>query len=150
MQENRPTTTLADFLVVCVSPVLIMSLVGSLCFFLIEVFGHGKAGGSLRWVMFWFVLAIVLVSRIGIEQGTGHAIVYGLGLATATWLYLLRIFPALFVWDMVLLAIVWWCANKLVWDCALVDENEDASGSGLLQSAADKDFFLQPQTSDKK
>ena len=145
MQENRPTRTLADFLVVCVGPVLIMLLVGSLCFFLIEVFGRGEAAGSLRWVMFWFVLAIVLVSRIGIKQGTGHAMVYGLGLAAATWMYLLRIFPELFVWDMVLLAIVWWCANKLVWDCTLVDENEDASGSGLLQSAADKNFFLPPQ-----
>ncbi|HTV40102.1 MAG TPA: DUF4129 domain-containing protein [Candidatus Sulfotelmatobacter sp.] len=145
MQDDRPTRTLADFLVVCVSPILIMLLVGSLCFFLIEVFGRGEAVGSLRWMMFWFVLAIVLVSRIGIEQGAGHAMVYGGGLAAAVWLYLLRLFPELFVWDMVLLAIVWWCANKLVWDCTLVDENEDASGSGLLQPAADKNFFLAPE-----
>ena len=142
MQDNRPTRTLADFLVVCVSPVLIMLLVGSLCFFLIEVFARGEAVGSLRWMMFWFVFAIVLVSRIGIEQGTGHAMVYGLGLAAAVWLYLLRLFPDLYILDMVLLAVVWWCANKLVWDCTLVDENEDASGTGLLQSAADKNFFV--------
>ncbi|HEV2320390.1 MAG TPA: hypothetical protein VGV18_11610, partial [Verrucomicrobiae bacterium] len=73
MQENRPATTLAGFLVICVSPILIMLLVGSLSFFLIDVFSRGAIAGSLRWVMFWFVLAIVLVSRIGIEQGTGHA-----------------------------------------------------------------------------
>ena len=145
MQENRPTATLADYLVVCVSPVLIMLLVGSLCFFLIEVFGRGEAVGGLRWVMFWFVLAIVLIARIGIEQGTGHAMVYGLGLAAATWLYTLRLFPALFVWDMALLAIVWWCAHKLVWNCTLIDENEDTSGIGLLQSAADKSFFVPPE-----
>lgn len=155
MQENRSTTTLADFLVVCISPILIMLLVGSLCFFLIEVFGRGETLGSWRWIMFWFVLAIVLVSRIGIEQGTGHAMVYGLGLAAAVWLYLLRMFPALVVLNMVLLAVVWWCANKLVWDCTLIDESEDASGSGLLQSAADKNFFAPiekkpPKLSDKK
>jgi hypothetical protein len=141
MRENRPTTTLADFLVVCVSPILIMLLVGSLCFFLIEVFGRGAIVDSLRWVMFWFVLAIVLVSRIGIEQGTGHAMVYGLGLAAAVWLYMMRLFPA-FILDLALLAIVWWCANKLVWDCTLINENEDASGNGLLQSAADGSFSV--------
>src|SRR5215469_16177059 len=138
MQENRPTRTFADFLVVCVSPILIMLLVGSLCFFLIEVFVHGESVGSLRWVMFWFVLAIVLVSRIGIEQGTGHAMVYGLGLAVAVWLYMTRMFPAWVVLNIGLLAAVWWCANKLVWDCTLINDEEDASGAGLLQAAADK------------
>ncbi|HEY1786728.1 MAG TPA: DUF4129 domain-containing protein [Verrucomicrobiae bacterium] len=145
MQENRPTTTFADFLVVCISPILIMLLVGSLCFFLIEVFGRGETLGSWRWIMFWFVFAIVLVSRIGIEQGTGHAMVYGLGLAVATWLYLLEMYPALVVLNMALLAIVWWCANKLVWDCTLIDESEDASGSGLLQSAAETNLFVAPE-----
>ena len=141
MQENRSTATFADILVVCVSPILIMLLVGSLCFFLIEVFVHGEAIGSLRWVMFWFVMAVVLVSRIGIEQGTSHAVVYGAGLAAAVWLYMTRLFPDLYVWNLILLAIVWGCAHKLVWDCTLIDESEDASGSGLLQSAADKNFF---------
>lgn len=136
--------TLADLLVVCISPILIMLVVGSLCFFLIEVFGSGEAVNGLRWVMFWFVLAIVLVSRIGIEQGTGHAMVYGLGLAAAVWMYMTRIFPEWFVLNMILLAIVWWCANKLVWDCTLINDDEDASGSGLLQSAAAGQNFFQP------
>ncbi len=43
---------------------------------------------------------------------------------------------------MVLLAIVWWCAHKLIWDCTLIDDNEDASGSGLLQSAAETNVFV--------
>jgi hypothetical protein len=33
-----------------------------------------------------------------------------------------------------LLAVVWFCAHKLVWDCTLIDDDEDASGQGLLQS----------------
>ena len=86
MTPLKPAKTAADYLVIGVSPVLIMLLVGSLSYFLIEVFFRGEAIGSVRWVMFWFVMAVVLVSRIGIEEGVGKAAVYGLALAAATWL----------------------------------------------------------------
>src|ERR1019366_9214372 len=141
MSMLKPNKTLADYLVVGISPVLIMVLAGSLCYFLIEVFFRGPAVGSVRWVMFWFVMAVVLVSRIGIEEGTGRAAAYGLGLAAATWLYLLTVSPA-FVLGMILLGIVWWCAHKLTWDCTLIDEEEDASGGGLLETASDRKNFL--------
>ena len=138
---SKPVKTLADYLVVSISPVLIMLLVGSLTFFLIEVFFRGPTVGSVRWVMFWFVMAVVLVSRIGIEQGTGQAMVYGLGLAAATWLYLVRIHPA-FIMGLILLGIVWWCAHKLTWDCTLIDEDEDASGGGLLETGGKEKKLL--------
>ena len=141
MSSLKPNKTFADYLVVSISPVLIMLLVGSLSFFLIEVFFKGEAVGSVRWVMFWFVMAVVLVSRIGIEEGTGRAAVYGLALAAATWLYLVRIHPA-FILGLILLGVVWWCAHKLTWDCTLIDEDEDASGGGLLETASDRKNFL--------
>jgi hypothetical protein len=141
MSALKPNKTVADYLVLGISPVLIMLLVGSLCFFLIEVFFRGPTVGSVRWVMFWFVMAVVLVSRIGIEEGKERAAVYGLGLAAATWLYLVRIHPA-FILGMILLGIVWWCAHKLTWDCTLMDEAEDASGGGLLETAGDRKNFL--------
>jgi hypothetical protein len=125
--------------------VLIILLVGSLSFFLVEVFFRGAAVGSVRWVMFWFVMAVVLVSRIGIEQGTGPAALYGLALAAATWFYLMRICPA-FILGMILLGVVWWCAHKLTWDCTLMDEDEDASGGGLLDTASDRENFLPSKT----
>ena len=137
MATPRQSKTLADQLVMSVSPLLIMLLVGSLSFFLIEVFFRGEAINSVRWVMFWFVMAVVLVSRIGIEQGEGQAMIYGGILALATWLYLVRVHPA-FILGMVLLGTVWWCANKLTWDCTLIDEDEDASGGGLLENAGDR------------
>jgi hypothetical protein len=34
-----------------------------------------------------------------------------------------------------LVAIVLWCADKLTWDCTVIDERKDASGQGLLQTA---------------
>ena len=140
MLPAKPTKTFADWLVISLSPVLVMLLVGSLCFFLIEVFYRGQAEGSVRWVMFWFVLAVVLVSRIGIEQGSGHAMTYGILLALATWFYLVRIHPA-FILGALLLAIVWWCAHKLTWDCTLIDEDEDASGGGLLSTVYNRTGF---------
>lgn len=133
---RKPTKTLADYMVIGISPVLVMLLVGSLSFFLTEVFYRGAAVASVRWVLFWFVLAVVLVSRMGIEQGATYAAIYGLALAVATWLYLVSVHPAALV-GAVLLGIVWWSAHKLTWDCTLIDDDEDASGSGLLQTAGE-------------
>src|SRR5208283_4864654 len=131
---SKPRKTVADYMVIALSPILIMALVGSLCFFLIEVFYRGQMIGGVCWVMFWFIIGIVLVSRIAIEKSTEHAIIYGLGLAVATWLFMMRTQPA-YLLGIVLLAIVWFCAHKLVWDCTLIDEDQDSSGQGLLQKA---------------
>ncbi|HEX7653236.1 MAG TPA: hypothetical protein VF607_07000, partial [Verrucomicrobiae bacterium] len=141
MHTQRPSPTAADYLVITLSPLLIMLMVGSLCYFLISLFFHGETIGGVRWVMFWFVLAIVAVARIGIEQGRSRAAIYGAGLAVATWLYLLTVHPA-YLLGMFLLGVVWWAAHKLVWDCTLVDESEDASGSGLL---ATEDSLVSPK-----
>jgi hypothetical protein len=136
MNSPKPVKTLADYMVIGISPVLIMLLVGSLSFFLIQVFYRGDAVQSVRWVVFWFVMAVVLVSRIGIEQGAAHAAVYGLALAGATWVYLVQIHPA-YLLGVILLGTVWWCAHKLTWDCTVIDDDADASGNGLLQTAAE-------------
>jgi len=133
---TKPRKTITDYMVSCLSPVFIMLLVGSLVFFLIQVFYHGKTAGSLRWVMFWFVIGIVLVGRIGIEEGTQRSAVFGLGLAAATYLYLIRTNPA-FLFAVVLLGIVWWCAHKLTWNCTYVDDDEDASDRGLMETLPD-------------
>jgi hypothetical protein len=139
MALPKETKTLADYLGIVISPLLIMVLVGSLCFFLVEVFFRGQAAGSVRWLMFWFVLAVVLIARIGIEQGALHAFGYGLAMAAVSWLYLLTISPN-FVLGAVLLGIVWYSAYKLTWNCTLIDETEDASGQGLLESVRAKEL----------
>jgi hypothetical protein len=133
MDTGKPTKTLADFLVIAVSPALIMVMVHSVCFFLVEVFYRGEAAGGVRWVLFWFVLAVVLIARIGIEQGDGQAMIYGLALACVTWLYLSTVQPNV-VFGALLLGIVWFTAHKLTCNCTLIDEEADASGQGLLQT----------------
>jgi hypothetical protein len=133
-KKKRAEKTGLDYLVTALSPLLIMLLVGSLVFFLIEVFYRGEMAGGIRWVMFWFVGAIVLVSRIGIEQSPGHAAIYGAALAGATWIFLMMTHPAFLV-GIVLLALVWWSSHKLVRDCTLIDDQDDSSDKGLLEKA---------------
>lgn len=129
-----PQKTLADYLAIAICPVLIMALVGSVIFFLLDVGYAGSHEGTLSWTFFWFVLAMVLVSRIAIERGSEHAGAYGFCLACATGFVLVRYVGFNFgMW--VLLAFIWWATNKLTWDCTVIDEDEDASGEGLLQAA---------------
>lgn len=135
MPGPRLQKTLADYVGIAIGPVLIMLLVGSLVFFLAEVVSRGAAAGTLRWILFWYTFATVLISRIGIEQGKGYAAGYGLALAAATALVVTRLLDA-YVWlALILLGVAWWATNKLVWDCTLIDERQDASGQGLLQAS---------------
>lgn len=132
MAKPRPQKTVADYMVIAVSPALIMLLVGSLVYFLLAIGYRGQFVDRLHWILGWFVLAIVLVARIAIEQGPEQARVYGLALAGATSLVMFRFVDAPWI-AIGLLAVIWWCANKLTWDSTLVDDTEDASGEGLLQ-----------------
>jgi hypothetical protein len=132
-QARRVDKSTLDYLAAALSPVLIMFLVGSLVFFLIQVFYHGEMKGGIQWVMFWFVLAIVLVARIGIEQSSGHASIYGALLAAATGLFLIKTHPS-FLIGFLLLGVVWWSAHRLVTDCTLIDDEMDASDRGLLET----------------
>lgn len=127
----------ADYVAIAVAPALIMALIGSLVFFLIEVMYAGEYTGRLNYVFALFVFATVLIARIAIEFGAEHAMKYSLPLGGITFLALQRfvehasaLSPLI---NAVLLAVVWWCAHKLTWDCTLIDDNEDASGEGLLQ-----------------
>ncbi|HEX9046757.1 MAG TPA: DUF4129 domain-containing protein, partial [Verrucomicrobiae bacterium] len=120
---DQPRKTLADYVMVAISPVLIMLLVGSLAFFLIQVFYCGEMVHGVRWTMFWFVLAIVLVSRIGIELGKIHARIYGVALALATWIYLAYTHKTPGA-GAILLGITWLCAHKLTVDCTLIRDDE--------------------------
>jgi hypothetical protein len=136
--------TLADFVVIALSPVLIMALVGSLVFFLVEVLYVGQYEGRLLWILFFFVFGAVLVARIAIEIDTSRAGMYGLILGGVAWLGLQRyvVYPpgtalAELGWaiHVGLIGIIWWSTNRLTWDCTMIDDEEDASGEGLLQAA---------------
>ncbi len=130
-QEKRIQNTLLDLLVSALNPLLIMALVASLLFFLVDAFYQGEVlmEAGVRWIFFWFTLAIVLVSRIGLEQGSVYSISYGALLAVATWFYLMTTgFSVL--WGLLFLGVVWWSAHRLVMDCTSFEAQTGSARAG--------------------
>lgn len=145
---RRTPETLVDWLVVGIAPFLIMLLVGSLVFYLVEVFYLGEYQFRLLWVLGLFVMAIVCIARISMEEGAAYASLYALplagavGLALATFVEvrgpLSALGPAL---NWILMGIVWWSAHKLTWDCTLIEGGRDFTGQGLMQTTGLDRFF---------
>src|SRR5215471_8137721 len=86
--KKKLPQTLADYVTIALSPVLIMALVGSLIFFLLEVLYVGQYLGRMQWILFFFVFGIVLIARISIELSGGRAMIYGVVMAFAVWVAL--------------------------------------------------------------
>jgi hypothetical protein len=150
--EKRPDQTFADYVGIFISPVLIMSLVGSLVFFLAQIAYSGRFDPLLYWYLSWFVFGIVLVGRISMLPGIANrSSQYGSILAGVMWLAMMRFVhypeavrrllpPALEFLSTPLInlgwiVIAWWSSYRLVWDCTNVDEDADMSGEGLLQAS---------------
>jgi hypothetical protein len=130
---RRSPETLADYLVVAIAPALIMLLVGSLMWFLVEVFYQGEFKGRMLWIMAMFVIAIVGIARISIEEGMARASLFGWALAASVAFVLSRLVQDGLVLGGLVMVLVWWAAHKLTWDCTVIDEDQDVSGQGLLQ-----------------
>src|SRR5271155_5279551 len=133
MARNRSRGTLVDYLVAAIEPALIMIMVGSLMFFLLDLWYAGEFLERLRWILFWFVLGIVLITRVSMRIGSALAKAYALALGGSVALVastLAGFQPVL----LVILGIVWWVTHKLTFDCTLLDEDQDA-GVGLIQES---------------
>jgi hypothetical protein len=139
---SRPQMTLIDYVIIAITPALIMVLIGSLVHFLIAVFYGGGFGGRLNYVMTLFVFASVLIARIAIDEGRERSILFAIPLALAT-LFVAGKFvqfqgplaPLSTVINAGLIILIMWCADRLTWDCTVIDERKDVSGEGLLQTA---------------
>ncbi len=134
---------LIDIASVVIAPVLVMLKVGSLVFFLIEVLQGGRFEGRLQYTFFFFVFATVLVARISIRDGSKKAAIYGILLGAACFVAMMAfveynspLFKAIGpVINIGLMALVWWSAHKLTWDCTHLEEGRKASGRGVLAAA---------------
>ena len=81
---NKPRPSTADYVAIGLSPLLIMALIGSLVFFLVEILYRGDYEGRLQYILFFYVFGAVLVARISMEFGiSDRAPLYGLVLAVA-------------------------------------------------------------------
>src|SRR5919201_3511626 len=90
MAKDREPPTFVDYVVTALSPALVMALVGSLAFFLLEVLYAGQYSGRLQWTLFFFVFGSVLVSRIAISIDTTRARLYGMALGGAVFLAMMQ------------------------------------------------------------
>lgn len=131
--RRRAPETLADYVVVGICPTLIFFLVGSLMWFLVEVFYQGEFKGRLLWVMAMWVMGIVGIARISMERGREYASLFAAPLGGAVALAMMKFVGDGLVIGSLLMVLVWWAAHKLVWDATLIDDTQDASGEGLLQ-----------------
>ena len=137
-QHDRP---MYDLLLQVANPALIIAMVASLIFFLIEIFYRGPHVMRLNVIMFLFTAATVLISRISIEAGKERAAMFAaaLGFATlATTSVIVEFeyqqFAALeFVVIIALIITIMWVSNRLVWDCTLLGRTRDVSAMGLTE-----------------
>jgi hypothetical protein len=139
---RRLNKTLLDYLVIAINPALIIVLVGSLVFFLLEVFYQGNFQGRLHYVFALFIIGAVLTSRISIDEGRERAVLFAIPLAIVTMLAINKFVrfegevsaSLSFLINLGLIGLIWWSADKLTWDCTVIDENEEDSGEGLLEA----------------
>ncbi|HEY7154106.1 MAG TPA: DUF4129 domain-containing protein [Gemmataceae bacterium] len=145
MSSDRPNQTLADYVALAISPALIMGLVASLVFFLINVLYAGEYVERMQWILFFFVFGAVLIARMTmLDDTSSRAALYGVPLGFLTWLGMQMFveYPkesALkelnWIINAGLIGLVWWCAHRLTWDCTNIDEETDVNAEGLLQAA---------------
>lgn len=141
-QEIRQSEqSMSSMLLEVVGPGLIMLMVGSLVFFLIEIFYRGPHTARLCWVFGLFTFASVLVSRVSIESGRERGRIFGfaLGLAAFVTSFTLVEFEGEFgvIMEPILLitfiCVVMWSAAKLTWDCTVIDKSRDISATGITE-----------------
>jgi hypothetical protein len=144
MSSDRHNQTLADYVALAISPALIMGLVASLVFFLINVLYVGEYVERMRWILFFFVFGAVLIARMTmLDHTSSRAALYGVPLGFLTWLGMQMfveypeeggIRELSFLINAGLIGLVWWCAHRLTWDCTNIDEEADINAEGLLQA----------------
>lgn len=140
--EEQPDTDLPafDWLTEVAIPLAIFGMLGCLLYFIIDL-GEArglKLGTALRWVCFWFLLAVILITRIRTKYGgAALALPYLLGLIGAIVLFVARFTfdPTLisadatpagqllsFVFNLALVGLVGWSAYRVTRECTL-EEN---------------------------
>ncbi len=138
---RKPPATLADYLLVGISPALIMFLIGSLVFYLLAMFYRGEHGMRLCFVFAMFIMGAVAVGRLSMEEGVGYASLFGgaLGLVSFIGISSFVKYEGALAWlspalNLGIIALVWFLAYQLTYDCTLLDEQADTSDRGLLQA----------------
>ncbi len=135
--EPRETDWFAVVLEV-INPALVMGLVGSLAYFLLDVCYRGHFDDQLRWTLFFFVFAIVLVARISFTLGSDKAATYGLLVGGATFLATMRFVEGLgVVLNLVIILVIAGSSYLLTKDTTWMGKPDRKAERGLADALAD-------------
>ncbi|MEZ6153356.1 MAG: DUF4129 domain-containing protein [Pirellulaceae bacterium] len=141
MARQAKSSSPLDAIAVAVSTGLIIGMVGSLIFFLIVAFYRGQYDTRLMYIFGLYTVATVLIARIAIDHGRAYANAFSLPLAVVSMLSMLRFVtfsgplgPLSWIVNVALLAVAWYLADRITFDCTQVSERERSVQQGLLQS----------------
>ena len=145
MAADREPPTATDYVVTALSPVLVMLMVGSLVFFLVEVLYAGKYSGRLLYTLFFFVAgggagrphrhrdrrraarplrphprrASTYLALLGLRRVPGGGwLSRTAGSSTSAS------------------CSIWWSAHKLTWDCTHIDEKQKGPAAACFRPPA--------------
>ncbi|MDZ4850025.1 MAG: DUF4129 domain-containing protein [Pirellulaceae bacterium] len=140
-EESRLRPTAVDTIIAALAPGLIIGMICCLVFFLIIVVCRGDFTVRLMYILGLYTFASVLVARIAIEQSRAISMAYTSALGVATLLVALQFVAfsgalSLFAFPILVgfLILIGFLADRITFDCTLIDESDDSSGVGLLQS----------------
>ncbi|MDI9584050.1 MAG: hypothetical protein QM473_07525 [Acidobacteriota bacterium] len=139
-----------DWLTELAIPLSIFGLLGCLLFYLIDLRQAlgGEFSGGLRWICFFFLAAVIGITRIRTKYGTGLlALPYMLALSAVMVLAVMRftmtegalagsltpsgaLFSILFNFSLV--ALIWWLADKVTRETTLEENIAYSLNQGLM------------------
>jgi hypothetical protein len=145
-----------DWLTEVAIPICVFGLLGSLLYYLIEVratLAGQYSIGPLRWVVFWFLLATIGISRIRTKYGGAaiagyYSALLGVAIFVFVWVYTDRagsfyggandssLLALLFNWSLV--GVVWWAASAVTREATLEENVETQLEGGLWTLLADE------------
>ena len=112
-----------------------------LVFFLITITCRGDFTIRLMYILGLYTFASVMVARIAIEQSRTISMLYTSVLGIATLFVVMQFVQFSGVFALLslpltigFLVLIGFLADRITFDCTLIDESEDSSGVGLLQS----------------
>lgn len=160
--------TLTDTLLSFINPVLILVLLWSIVFFLLDVRYIYTAvnDSNLRFVVFCFILGVVAVNRIFATESVEDGVIYGFALGITISFYVVVSTSAYgtgsFIYNLVtgnnfmaflsnmgVVIFLWWLTNRITYECC-IDENISAGEIGIATSLSKAFEKSKEQKSRKK
>ncbi len=127
-EERQGVESVADFMLVVLTPALIIGMLSSFAMFLYLLGYEGPHLGRSYIIVFLFVGASVLIARISMEESREYAALFAVPLAGVMFLA-----TGFSLWGLLCIVIVWWVAHQITWNCTWIGDAHEDRGSGLLQ-----------------